>query len=266
MGIGGPARYFSKVSTIKEMHVQIAYALEYNIPFLVLGKGSNTLFDDRGFAGLVILNQIDYLYQDGNLFQVGSGFSFARLGQITAKLGYTGLEFAAGIPASVGGAVFMNAGANGQEVSATLREVVFVDREVRPIHAFGFAYRASIFHKMYGGIAEATFELKPLEGAKEKQREIVSYRLKTQPYGSKSCGCAFRNPEGEVAGRLIEQCGLKGTKIGGAQVSSLHANFITNEGGKAEDIRALIDHVKERVQKETGYILEEEIRFIPYEF
>ena len=117
---------------------------------------------------------------------------------------------------------------------------------------------------MKGAIVEATFELVPNEEAKARQKEIVRYRLNTQPYGEKSCGCVFRNPANEVAARLIDRCQLKGTRIGGASVSNLHANFIVNEGGNAHDIRLLIDEVKKKVFQETGYILEEELRFIPY--
>lgn len=264
MGVGGPARYFCRASTIEEMRERVSFALDAQMPFFVLGKGSNSLFDDRGFNGLVILNQIDYLQEEGCCFCVGSGYSFARLGQITAKAGFTGLEFAAGIPATVGGAIFMNAGANGQDVSLTLKRVLFVDHKVREITEFDFSYRQSIFHEMKGAIVEATFELSPKEKVKEHQREIVRYRLKTQPYGEKSCGCVFRNPEGETAGRLIEQCALKGKRIGGAAISKVHANFIVNEGGTAEDVRRLIAEVKEKIFQETGHILEEELRFIPY--
>ena len=264
MGVGGPASYFTTVSTAEEMQIRVAFAMKEGIPFFVLGKGSNSLFDDRGYAGLVILNQIDYLEQEGSCFRVGSGYSFARLGQITAKRGFAGLEFAAGIPATVGGAVFMNAGANGQDVSQTLKSVRFVDEQQHVITKFDFTYRHSIFHEMRGAIVEATFELCPKESAKEKQRELVQYRLKTQPYGEKSCGCVFRNPEGEIAGRLIEQCGLKGKRVGGAIVSPMHANFIVNEGGSSEDVRQLIREVQEKIRQETGVILEEELRFVPY--
>ncbi len=266
MKVGGPAQYLTVAKTLEEMFERVSYLLKEGIPFFVLGKGSNTLFDDRGFAGVVILNQIDYLEQAGSIFRVGSGYSFPRLGQISAKQGFTGLEFAAGIPATVGGAIFMNAGANGQDVSQTLKSVVFVDIEVHQITDFEFSYRHSVFHQKQGAIVEAIFELKEMESAKEKQKELLQYRLKTQPYGENSCGCVFRNPEGEVAGRLIEQCGLKGKQIGGARISDLHANFIVNQGGSAEDVRNLIREVQEKIYQETGFILEEELRFIPYEF
>ncbi len=266
MRVGGEARYFCEAKSAEQMHEQVVFALDEGLPFFVLGKGSNTLFDDRGFAGLVILNRIDYCEQEGAKFCCGSGFSFARLGQITAKRGFGGLEFAAGIPATVGGAVFMNAGANGQDVSQRLKSVIFVDRKIHRIEEFDFAYRSSIFQKMEGAIVEATFELTPNEEAKGHQRELVDYRLKTQPYSDHSCGCVFRNPKDDVAGRLIESCSLKGLACGGASVSERHANFIVNDGGTAKDVRQLIDEVKRRVYEETGQILEEELRFIPYEF
>lgn len=266
MGVGGPAHYFSKVRTKEEMQEQISFALKEKLPFFVLGKGSNSLFDDRGFAGLVILNQIDFCERQGNRFRVGSGFSFPRLGKLTTKLGFTGLEFAAGIPATVGGAVFMNAGAGKQEVKDTLKSVLFVDTQSHLIEEFDFSYRNSCFQTMQGAIVEATFELEASLRAKEEEKKKMQYRLRTQPYKMKSCGCIFRNLKHEAAGRLIETCGLKGMRVGGVSVSQLHGNFIVNDqNGTASDVRLLIQKIQEKIYQETGFLLEEEIRFIPYE-
>lgn len=270
-GIGGPASYFAEAHTREQMQEMLTYAHQHKLPTFILGKGSNCLFDDRGFNGLVILNRIDYLnHTEEGVFTLGAGYSFARLGGITARLGWSGLEFASGIPATVGGAVYMNAGANGKETFDTLFEVGYVTEEGALVwfkkDELAHSYRTSVFQSMHGAIVEAIFHLTPSVEAKQCQKEILSYRLKTQPYGEKSAGCAFRNPEAGAAGRLIEECGLKGKAVGGAVVSPMHANFIVNAGGaSAQDVLALMHTVKECIYEKKGIILEEEIRYIPYE-
>lgn len=270
-GIGGPAEYFTTVTSLSELRTVLTFCHQEQLPFFVLGKGSNSLFDDRGFKGIVIYNKIDFFEQKGPQFIVGSAFSFARLGQITAKLGFSGLEFAAGIPATVGGAIFMNAGANGQQSSDTLQEIHYLSEEGKEIrlakNELQFGYRTSSLQKRKGVIVEATFLLTPSTETKGKQRELLEYRIKTQPYSEKSCGCIFQNPKvGGSAGRLIEECGLKGFSVGGASISSLHANFIINSAGAtARDVLSLIGKIKEKVYAKRGIVLEEEIRFIPYE-
>ncbi|MCC5831864.1 MAG: UDP-N-acetylmuramate dehydrogenase [Chlamydiales bacterium] len=272
--IGGPARYFAEAANVQEMREMLTYAYSASIPVHILGKGSNSLFDDRGFNGLVILNRIDFLEQKGEVISVGSGYSFARLGNVTARGGWSGLEFASGIPGTVGGAVYMNAGANGKETADVLREVGYVTKRGELIRfkreELDFSYRCSSFQKwresIQGAIVDAIIYLTPSESAKPTQREILDYRLKTQPYGDKSAGCAFRNPEGESAGALIEAMGFKGMCHGGATVSERHANFIVNTGkAKAVDVLALIEEIKEKVYRERGILLEEEIRYIPYD-
>lgn len=249
----------------------LVYANSVSMPTLIIGKGSNCLFDDRGFNGLAILNRIDYLEQNGKgQYQAGSGYSFARLGGITAKQGWSGLEFASGIPATVGGAIYMNAGANGQETCVKLVEVGYIN-PVGELVRFKredliFGYRFSSFQGKGGAIVDAVFQLTPSEAAKQAQKELLGYRLKTQPYGEKSAGCAFRNPPELSAGKLIEECGLKQALIGGALVSGLHANFIVNTGGaSAQDVLDLMKSIKECVYSEKGILLEEEIRHIRYE-
>jgi len=269
LGIGGNARLFTSVESVESLQEVLGYCYEHQIPFHPLGKGSNSLFDDRGFEGLVIHNKIAFLEIEGTHVSVGGGYSFALLGVKTARKGLSGLEFASGIPASVGGAIFMNAGAGEAETADVLSSVTFVD-EKGEIHEFSrkqlsFSYRQSSFHEKKGVIAAATFELVEDAGARDKQIEIVKYRTKTQPYGELSCGCVFRNPEKERAGRLIEACGLKGKQLGGAEVSTLHANFIVNrDGATAEDVRKLALYVKECVKEKTGIELEMELREISY--
>lgn len=271
-GIGGPARYFIAVKTIGEMEQAFRFAHEKSLPFYLLGKGSNLLIDDRGFSGVVILNQINHYSLEGNHVKVGAGYSFALLGVRTAKAGLSGLEFASGIPASVGGAIFMNAGANHGEVKDCLTSVTYIHPtgrlEVFPIESLSFDYRSSPFQMMQGAIVEATFELIPSTNAKSNQLDIVDYRKRTQPYGEKSAGCVFRNPGGELsAGALIEKSGLKGMRIGGAEVSPRHANFVVNKGGAtAEDVLTLLSKIVKTVKEKHGVELEREVRLLPYEF
>lgn len=269
-GIGGPAKFFKEIHTIEEMQTAIKACYNEGIPYHVIGKGSNCLFDDNGFEGAILLNKIDFLQQSPpGSFYAGAGYSFSLLGTQTARQGWTGLEFASGIPGSVGGAIFMNAGANGGEASDYLKEVEFVNEqgnlEVYKKEQISFSYRTSSFQKMNGAIVSATFFLQPFTEARKRQLSIIEYRKQTQPYGDKSAGCVFRNPHGEHAGALIEKCRLKGLQIGGALVSQLHANFIVNrENASAQDVLQLIELIKTEVKEKTGFELESEIRYIPY--
>lgn len=270
LGIGGPAKYFLEVTSVEEMVEAILYSRERGIRYVVIGKGSNVLFDDRGFDGLAILNAIDFFEErKSGEFHVGAGYSFSLLGSKTARNGWSGLEFASGIPASVGGAVFMNAGANGRETADSLTSVDFVDKEgvfrVLDKGAIEFSYRYSSFHQWGGAIVGALFTLTPSEHARKKQLSILEQRIQTQPYGEKSAGCIFRNPPGKFAGEIIEKLGLKGERIGGAEVSRMHANFIINSGGaSASDILQLIRHVKKLAKERTAIDLCEEVRVISY--
>lgn len=271
-GIGGPIAYFAEVSTFEEMKEGIVFAHIHNLPFLVLGKGSNTLFDDRGFRGVVLLNKIDFCSWSENFVCCGSGYSFSLLGIQAAKKNMSGLEFASGIPASVGGAVFMNAGANGRETQDCLFSVTYLDddlqiKEVKK-QELEFGYRYSSFQKNNFVILSAKFQLiKAEDSVRQKQLSILDYRLKTQPYKDKSIGCIFRNPQKEIsAGQLIEECGLKGLSVGDAQVSLKHANFIINAANATqEQVLQLIALVQERVFSKTQVLLQPEIKVIKYE-
>lgn len=269
--IGGNATYFLEVKTIADLQSIVSRCYQDKMRYMILGKGSNTLFDDRGFNGLVILNKIDFLEKlpDG-VFHVGAGYSFSLLGTQTARQGWSGLEFASGIPGSVGGAVYMNAGANGTETCETLVSVDYITEtgELKRLNKeeLHFAYRHSSFQEWKGAIAGATFTLLPSATARKKQIEIIGYRTKTQPYCDPSAGCIFRNPQSTPAGALIDRLGLKGLQVGGAKVSETHANFIVNAGNATcADVKALIQIIQEKVKQETGIELESEVRLIPYE-
>lgn len=266
-GVGGNARYFISVETIEDMQELRRFISRESIPFWVVGKGSNSLFHDRGFDGMVILNKIHFLEFDQGALHVGAGYSFSLLGAQMAKKGWSGLEFATGIPGTVGGAVYMNAGANGAETKDCLTEVGVVKRDgaFDVKKGLEFSYRTSPFHKNDEIIVSARFMLEKKSCARKDQLEIIEYRMKTQPYGEKSAGCVFRNPTGASAGALIEKCGLKGKSIGDAEVSTVHGNFIINKGkASASDILELASLVKDEVKKQTGKHLEMEIRPIPY--
>lgn len=259
-GIGGPIKFFLEVSSFGEM----CEAMKVDLPKLVIGKGSNCLFDDAGFDGLVILNKIDFCHWGLGEVHVGAGYSFSLLGVQAARKGFTGLEFASGIPASVGGAVFMNAGANGKETAETLKSVHYCDQDgiqELDITSLTFSYRTSPFQNLKGAIVSATFFLKNDAFARKKQLEIVKYRMQTQPLKEKSIGCIFRNPEEGSAGALIEKCGLKGKRVGGAKISEKHANFIVNDANaSAKDVKELIALVQQNIFKQTGVYLEPEVR------
>lgn len=265
-GIGGPIDYFAVIETIEEMKEALFFCKKNGIAHLILGKGSNCLFSDRGFSGLVVQNKIDFCHWKDFQVEVGSGYSFSLLGSQSARKGFTGLEFASGIPATVGGAIFMNAGANKRETCDSLRSVSYL-HENGELEEFRkedlrFGYRFSPFQKMAGVIVSALFELEPLMEAREKQLAIIDYRKKTQPLMKKSAGCIFRNPPGDMsAGALIDQCALKGLSVGGAKVSDLHANFIVNENRATfDDVSLLIEKIRAKVFEQTGVHLEVEIK------
>jgi UDP-N-acetylmuramate dehydrogenase len=269
-GIGGNARYFTSATSIEQMQEIIRYCHLEDLPYFILGKGSNSLFDDRGFDGLVILNKILFCQMEFPLVSVGAGYSFSLLGVQTARSGWSGLEFASGIPASVGGAIYMNAGANGGETADCLYEVSYVtdtgELEILSKDKLSFSYRHSCFQGKRGSIVAAKFMLTSSSAARQKQLGIVDYRMRTQPYGEMSAGCVFRNPLPHPAGALIEQAGLKGVSIGGAAVSTVHANFIVNKGGaSAQDVLMLAEHVRKVVKEKRGVDLEMEIRTVPYD-
>lgn len=269
-GIGGPAQYFVEVSTAQQLQQVMRQARGLDLAVAVVGRGSNCLFDDRGFDGLVVCNKIDGIEEQGaGKFFAGAGASFSLLGVRTARVGWAGLEFASGIPASVGGAVFMNAGANGAETADVLTTVDYV-KEDGELVSFSrdqltFAYRSSPFQSMQGVIAGAGFQLERSESARQRQLEIIAYRKATQPYGERSAGCVFRNPEGRHAGLLIEEAGMKGMSVGDARVSDVHANFIVNAGkATAAQVLELIDLVQDGVKSCSGIVLESEVRVIPF--
>ncbi len=271
LGIGGPADYFVCVRKIDELKATIEECNQRKLNYFILGKGSNCLFDDRGFKGVVIYNKIDFFEElSPGVFHVGAGYSFSLLGTQTAKQGWSGLEFASGIPGSVGGAVYMNAGANGSDVSMCLAKIDYIDEagHIQNLKKdeISFSYRHTSFQERKGAIIGATFQLQASVVARKNQLEMISYRTATQPYSEKTAGCFFRNPQCNHAGSLIEKAGLKNFQIGGARVSKLHANFIENaDNASCSDVLKLVKAIKDRVKTCCDVDLHTEVRFIPYE-
>lgn len=269
IGIGGPAKYFIQVYDYESLQLVLKFC-QHRLPYFILGKGSNTLFHDDGLEGLVIGNRINFLKQlDELTWHVGAGYSFSLLGTQTARQGLSGLEFASGIPGSVGGAIYMNAGANGRETCDSLVSVDFISQEgllvTLPKSELKFDYRFSSFQLLKGAIAGATFQLEKESSARQKQLTIFNYRKQTQPYDAKSAGCIFRNPNQKHAGALIEQSGLKGKTIGGAQISVVHGNFLINTGcASSSEVTQLIELVRSEVKRATGIEMESEIRVVPF--
>ncbi len=269
-GIGGECALFVEVRTLSLLREVFQFIQKNDLPFYILGKGSNTVFDDLGFRGVVIYNKMDRLTIRGSEVYVEGGYSFSLLGSRLSQKGLSGLEFAAGSPGSVGGAIFMNAGAGGCETKDMLVSVDYMtfSGEIKryPKETLTFSYRHSSFHEKEGMIVAATFLLNPDVLANERKRALVEYRVKTQPYKDPSVGCIFRNPSGGSAGALIDKCLLKGTRLGEAEVSTMHANFIVNRGKASQgDVLNLAKRVQNEVELQTGIKLQLEARFIDVE-
>ncbi len=267
--IGGPARIMLTPKGSTELAKAVTIAEDLGIPTFFLGGGSNLLVSERGFSGVVInlrgLTRLRYL-GDG-FIEVDAGVLISSVLSFCVDKGLSGLEFLAGVPATVGGAVAMNAGAFGQEIKDILKEVLVLHRGLFRIYKSSelfFGYRS------WGGpedalIVKAVFTLKP-SSSQEVQDKISAYlarRKKTQPLNYSTAGCVFRNPKEAPAGFLIENVGLKGFTIGGASFSKKHANFIINRGGaRAGHVLALIEHAKEEVLRAFGIELREEVTIV----
>ncbi len=271
--VGGPAQWYVAPRNIEALQASINFAKENDLPVTILGAGSNLLVSDRGIPGLVIATRhLRYRHFDPETGQVtlAAGESIPALAWAAAELGWQGLEWAVGIPGSVGGAVVMNAGAHNSCIADILvsAQVLTPDGKLETLNReqLGYSYRSSILQGSDRIVTQATFQLQP--GADPAQviaitKQHKQHRLTTQPYHLPSCGSVFRNPKPYAAGWLIEQTGLKGYQIGKAQVAQRHANFIVNCGGaSAWDIFNLIRHVQQRVQERWSIVLEPEVKML----
>lgn len=266
--IGGPADLLIQPKD-KDSLVKVLQILHrHDIPWSVIGRGSNLLVRDRGIRGAVlkVTEGLSHCEFRGEEVCVGAGYSMIRLAMETGKMGLTGMEFAGGIPGTVGGAVYMNAGAHGSDLSRILieAEILFEDGEVKVLtnEEMNFSYRTSLLQQRKGIVVEARFRLRPGD-RKEIAATLAANkerRRKTQPLQLPCAGSVFRNPPGDHAGRLIEAAGLKGFRYGGAQVSQIHANFIVNRGGAtATDVLTLIDHIRSTILTKFGVDLHPEV-------
>lgn len=268
--IGGPADRFVEVKTVSELQTVLKAINEENIPYFVLGNGSNLLVPDEGLRGVILTLQGDFKkvesLPDGRIL-CGAGASLATVCSFARGQGLTGLEFAWGIPGQLGGAVYMNAGAYGGEMKQVIERVHFVDEKGAPGvlsgEALAFGYRKSAFMGTKKIITKA--ELRLENGVESeitaKMEDFMHRRREKQPLELPSAGSVFKRPEGHFAGGLIEQCGLKGFAVGGACVSEKHAGFIVNKGGATcVDVETLIRSIQDTVFEATGVELEPEIR------
>ena len=272
MQVGGPAAVVAFVRSAEELITAIKEAKNIGMRYTVIGNGSNTIFSDRGFDGLVIVTTEMKKYSiEGDIIKADCGASITRLAVEAQKAGLTGLEFAYGIPGTLGGAVFMNAGAFGGAMSDVCVQSAYFDPtsgEIKSVHGAEhlFGYRTSIYEKNpHYTVLDATLRLTrgTPDAIDARMKDYLARRKSTQPLEHPSAGSVFKRPEGYFAGKLIEDAGLKGTRVGGAEVSLKHAGFIVNRGGAtARDVRALVDLIRARVQDQFGITLECEIRFL----
>lgn len=269
--VGGPARWFAEACSAAELAADAAFLWQNDVEFRLLGNGSNMLISDDGWHGFVLFNQaktirINETGEHPTVY-VESGAALTTLVRVVSEAAMSGLEWAAGIPGTVGGAVYGNAGAHGKDVcqSLLMAEILHRSKGLLSLDCdgMGFAYRSSAFKREPGNgvILSATFNLTPStrEAVQARVNEINEKRRNAQPAGA-SLGSTFKNPIGDHAGRLIEAAGLKGTRVGGVEVSPVHGNFLINDGsGCAEDYRQLIALVQKTVREKFAVELQLEI-------
>lgn len=269
--IGGPAECLIKLKTAEELKEILKIAKNQNIPLTIIGNGSNVLVSDKGIKGIVLKIEIDTFelnYEQAYL-KVGSGVKLAFIAQKCLKKELAGFEFASGIPGTIGGAIRMNAGAHGKEMKDIVKTITYMDRngEIHKIQneQAEFEYRKSLFsHKDYI-ILEVEIELEKgkTEDIQEKMTEYATYRKEKQPIEYPSAGSTFKRGADFITAKLIDECGLKGYQIGGAQISEKHAGFIINkENATAEDVINLMEYTKEQVYNKFGKIIEPEIEVL----
>ena len=270
--IGGPADFFVKPKNKEQVSAVVDYCEKNSVPLLPLGKGSNVLVSDNGINGVVMnfgsdFGKIELI--DENTIYCEAGAGLAALCNFALENELTGLEFAYGIPGSVGGAVFMNAGAYGGEIKDVIVYADHVDKNGKAGKFTGEELEMSYRHSVYSGkeyfITGVAFKLKKGEKAeiKAKMDDLIGRRFDKQPMDKPSAGSTFKRPEGAFASALIDQCGLKGYRVGGAEVSTKHAGFVVNIGGATcEDVLRLIKDVQEKVKNDTGFSLEPEVEIL----
>ncbi|MDD5673329.1 MAG: UDP-N-acetylmuramate dehydrogenase [Chitinivibrionales bacterium] len=270
--IGGPARYYAEPGNAEEIKHLLGWANENSLPVFMLGRGSNIVISDQGFSGLVIssraaFNKIEW---KGQQALCESGASLPALVSQAIEKGLGGIEKLGGIPGTVGGALIMNAAAFGQEIGSVVESVSYIDpADLKTKTLLGpalqFGYRWSSLQGRNVCVTAVTLRLRPENPAslKETYRHCNTQRKQKLPLDLPNCGSVFKNPTGQSAGALIEQCGLKGYECGGVRVSEKHANVIVNfNSGNAEDVRKLIGYIQKKVSDKFGIMPEPEVVFV----
>ena len=269
--VGGPADFLVKPKTEEELRNVVEFAKKENVPFIVIGNGSNLLVKDGGIRGIVIeLSDNFNNYEiDGNIIKAQSGALLAIIGRNAMKNSLTGFEFAAGIPGTLGGALAMNAGAYGGEMKQVVKTVRLMDRDGNIFELSNeemkFEYRRSLLTTKDYIVLSAVIELQPgnVEEIKEIMADYSNRRSTKQTLNFPSAGSTFKRPEGHFAAKLIDDCGLRGLNLRGAQVSDKHCGFVINSGGAtAKDILDLMFIVKSTVNAKFGIMLEEEVKIL----
>ena len=273
MRVGGPADLFAEIYNLFELRGIARFARSRDIPLFLIGGGSDLIISDAGIGGLVVRVRASAVQTDGERIVADPGVLMAKIATEGKKAGLSGFEFGLAIPGTVGGSVWANAGAHGSDVKGVLESatVVGADGEERQLgpDEMAMAYRdTQLKHSASGKpdvVLQATFALEPAEPdtIAERLGSIRRWRQEHQPIGQKSAGSVFRNPEGDSAGRIIDELGLKEHRLGGAQVSPKHANYIVTTGGAtAADVRGLGELVRETVRRERGIELAYEVEFV----
>jgi UDP-N-acetylmuramate dehydrogenase len=271
-GIGGPAEFFAEMANPQSIEVALEGCRLRAIPYVLLGAGTNLLIADAGVEGLVI-RVVNRDYEvEGTRVRAGAGLKMMRLARIVADAGLRGFEFAIGVPGTVGGAVYQNAGCWGKELREVLVEArgfqPGADRRTWSPKDLQLGYRTSALRDgpLHGSLViDATIKLERGDGeeAKRLMARLTNERNQTQPIKTKNCGSVFVNPQGDSAGRLVQAAGLKGTRQGAAVISQLHGNFIVNEGGAtAADVAKLINHARAEVMRRFGIELVPEVELV----
>ena len=269
--VGGPADLLITPQGILQLESIIKLLKQMKVPYLVIGNGSNLLVGDRGIRGAVIqvTEGISHCNVDGEILSAEAGIKLSKLAGTALNNGLAGLEFAAGIPGTLGGAIYMNAGAYGGEMKDVISEVTYLNEDQIVDTLSGdhccFGYRHSYFSDGNRIILGCKLRLKngDVQLIKAKMDELNGKRTEKQPLNKPSAGSTFKRPEGYFAGKLIQNAGLKGYRIGGASVSEKHSGFVINDGdATAEDVRNLIEHIQNTVEDQFGVRLETEVKFV----
>ena len=272
-GIGGEATAYIEISTVSELAALAHFHRQWNVPIAVIGRGSNLLVSDIGFKGIGVrfVGELAKLAVDGNIVSVGAGLSLPRLSKTMSRRGLSGVEFALGIPGSVGGALIMNAGAWGSSFGDVVTDVTVMNDAgdlINLTHAeANFEYRHSRLDA-YFCVIGATLTLEPgdVDTITERMQAFYKQKVATQPFAEENAGCMFKNPPGDSAGRLIDISGLKGYRIGGAEVSTVHGNFILNiDNATAADVLNLVAHIQQQVREKTGISLQTEVKRLGFD-